>query len=384
MEKLVTSDFRLGVIAGGQLGKMLALAASPWDVKTYILDSDRHCPASTVCTGWVEGDCTDFDAVIRFGRQVDMVTFEIENVNVRALQTLKEEGVRVVPDPDVLATIQDKGRQKRFFREHGIPSSDFTLLESHEKILNAVKAGRLAFPFVQKARTAGYDGRGVVVIRRDTDLPKLLKAPSVIEQAVDIEKELAVIVARNAQGQTAAFPVVEMVPNPEANLVDMLVSPARIEPDLHRKATDLARRVAERLGIQGVLAVELFLDTRGALWVNEISPRPHNSGHHTIESAVTSQYEQHLRAIFDFPLGSTELKRPAVMINLLGERGHEGPVRYVGLTTSLAIPGVKIHIYGKRQTRPFRKMGHVTVVASTLEVAERHAATVKRTIKVLT
>ncbi|MFW5798763.1 MAG: 5-(carboxyamino)imidazole ribonucleotide synthase [Planctomycetota bacterium] len=383
MEKLVTSDFRLGIIAGGQLGKMLALAASPWDVKTYVLDSEPSCPASTVCTQWVEGDCTDFDAVYRFGRQVDMLTFEIENVNMDALQELKREGKPIFPDPDVLAMVQDKGRQKQFFKDHEIPSPAFTLVEGPDEITRALADGRLEIPFVQKARRAGYDGRGVVVVRSEEDLSGLLDAPSVIERAVDIDKELAVIVARNGKGSMASFAAVEMTFNPEANLVEMLLSPARIDTDIQRRATDLAMSLAEQSGLRGVLAVEFFLDRSGDLWVNEIAPRPHNSGHHTIESAVTSQYEQHLRAIFDFPLGSTELKRPAVMVNLLGAQGHEGPVRYSGLTECMGIPGVKIHIYGKRHTRPFRKMGHVTVVAPTLEEARRRAATVKQTIEVL-
>lgn len=382
MEQLVTSSFRLGVIAGGQLGKMLALTASPWDVKTYILDSDPHCPASTVCTRCIAGNPTEFEPVYQFGQTVDMLTFEIENVNLPALMKLKDEGKRINPDPVALATIQDKGKQKQFFLAHGIPSPAFTLTDSREEILRSVDDGRLGFPFVQKTRTAGYDGRGVAVVRGEKDLPKLLEGPSVIEDAVDIEKELAVIVARNGSGQLAPFPVVELVPNPEANLVEMLVSPARIEPDIHQKATELALHVADALDMRGILAVELFLDKNGQLWVNEVSARPHNSGHHTIESAVTSQYEQHLRAIFGFPLGSTELKRPAVMINLLGEPGHAGPVKYLGLTESLSIPGVKIHIYGKQHTRPFRKMGHVTVVASTLEEAQRRAAQVRQMVRV--
>ena len=382
MEQLVTSSFRLGIIAGGQLGKMLALAASPWDVKTYILDSDPHCPASTVCTRCIAGNPTEFEPVYGFGQLVDMVTFEIENVNIPALLKLKEEGKRVNPDPVALATIQDKGKQKQFFLMHGIPSPAFTLTESREEILRAMDNAQLSFPCVQKTRTAGYDGRGVAVLRGEQDLSKLLEGPSVIEQAVNIEKELAVIVARNGRGQMAAFPVVEMVLSPEANLVEMLVSPARVEADVGRQATELALHVAEALDMQGLLAVELFLDKNGQLWVNEVSARPHNSGHHTIESAVTSQYEQHLRAIFGFSLGSTELKRPAVMINLLGEQGHEGPVKYHGLTESLSIPGVKVHIYGKQQTRPFRKMGHVTVVASTIEEAQRRAEKVRQIVKV--
>jgi 5-(carboxyamino)imidazole ribonucleotide synthase len=382
MEKLVTSDFRLGIVAGGQLGKMLALAASHWDVKTYILDSDRHCPASAVCQRWIEGDSTDFDAVYRFGLQVDMITFELENVNIDALRKLKAEGKRICPDPDVLAMIQDKGKQKRFFCAHDIPTPAYTLIEGPEQTLEALDSGQLRFPFVQKLRRAGYDGKGVTVIRSRSDLSKLLPGPSIVEQAVDIEKELAVIVARNGKGQRAAFAPVEMVFNPEANLVEMLVSPAPLQGDLGRQATELALKLAEKSDIQGVLAVELFVDRSGRLWVNEMSPRPHNSGHHTIESAVTSQYEQHLRAVFDFALGSTELKRPSVMINLLGAKDHEGPVRYHGLTEIMNIDGVKLHIYGKRHTRPFRKMGHVTVVAPTLEEAQRSAEAVIQTVKV--
>ncbi len=382
MERLVTSDFKLGIIAGGQLGKMLALAASQWDVKTYVLDSDPHCPASTVCTELVQGDYTDFRAVYEFGRLVDMVTFEIENVNIEALQKLKSEGRRICPDPDVLAMIQDKGRQKQFFHRHAIPTPVFMLYDDREQILRAVGDGRLKVPFVQKARTAGYDGKGVIIVRHRDDLSSLLDRASVVEDAVDVEKELSVIVGRNRRGQIACFPPVEMVFNADANLVEMLISPAQINGDLERRATELARQIAIAYDLHGILAVELFLDRADDLWVNEVSPRPHNSGHHTIESAVTSQYEQHLRAIFDFPLGSTELKRPAVMLNLLGARGHEGPVQYKGLTESMGLPGVKIHIYGKRKTWPFRKMGHVTVVAATIEQARQHATRVKQILKV--
>jgi 5-(carboxyamino)imidazole ribonucleotide synthase len=382
MERLVTSDFKLGIIAGGQLGKMLALAASQWDVKTYVLDSDSHCPASTVCTRLVPGDYTDFRAVYEFGRRVDMVTFEIEHVNVEALQKLKSEGRCICPDPQVLAMIQDKGKQKQFFHQQAIPTPAFALYDDREQILRAVSEGRLRVPFVQKSRTAGYDGKGVIVIRTRADLDRLLDVPSLVEDAIDVEKELSVIIARNRGGQTACFPPVEMVFNADANLVEMLVSPAQVGGDLQRQAAELARQIATECDLQGLLAVELFLDPAGELWVNEISPRPHNSGHHTIESAVTSQYEQHLRAIFGFPLGSTDLKRPAVMVNLLGANGHEGPVQYEGLTESMGLPGVKIHIYGKRWTRPFRKMGHVTIVATTIEQAKEHATRVKQILKV--
>jgi 5-(carboxyamino)imidazole ribonucleotide synthase len=382
MEQLVTSDFKLGIIAGGQLGKMLALAASHWDVKTYILDSDASCPASTVCTCFVEGDYTDFRTVYEFGQLVDMITFEIEHVNIEGLQRLKREGKRVHPDPDVLAMIQDKGTQKQFLRRHNIPSPAFALYEHKEQILHAINEGSLQIPFVQKARTAGYDGKGVVVVRGESDLATLLDGPSLVEDLVEAEKELAVIVARNHQGHSACFPAVEMVFNADANLVEMLISPAQIDKDIERKATELARQVAEASGVCGVLAVEMFLGRSGDLWINEIAPRPHNSGHHTIENAVTSQYEQHLRAIFNFPLGSTDLKRPAVMVNILGERGHKGRVKYEGLTESMSIPGAKIHIYGKRNTWPFRKMGHVTVLAPDIETARQRANRIKQLIKV--
>jgi 5-(carboxyamino)imidazole ribonucleotide synthase len=382
MEQLVTSEFKLGIIAGGQLGKMLALAASQWDVKTYVLDSDCHCPASTVCTHFAQGDYTEYDAVYEFGRQVDMITFEIENVNVDALRRLHQEGKRIYPNPDILAVIQDKGMQKYFFRENNIPSPEFTLCEGRGQVLNEIEQCGLEFPFVQKARTAGYDGKGVSVVRCEDDLCGLLDVPCVIERAVDIKKELAVIVARNGKGEIACFPAVEMVFNEQANLVEMLVSPAQIESDLHEKASDLARILASKFDIQGVMAVELFLDKRGKLWVNEVAPRPHNSGHHTIESALVSQYEQHLRAIFDFPLGSTDLVRPAVMINLLGDGNHTGNVKYEGLTETMSIPGAKIHIYGKKQTHPFRKMGHITIIASTIQEAKENAAKMKEIVKV--
>ena len=382
MEQLVTSDFKLGFMAGGQLGKMLVLAASQWDVTTWILDSDAQCPASTVCTRFVQGDYKDFDTVYAFGRQVDMVTFEIENVNIEALQKLKQEGKRICPDPDVLAMIQDKGLQKQFLHHRSIPTSAFRLYRDRSEIVRAMKEGRLKPPFVQKLRTAGYDGRGVAIIRGSDDRTRLLDGASVIEDAVDVDKELSVIVARNRKGETACFPPVEMVFNDEANLVEMLVSPAQIDGRVKEEASKLACRIVGDCKLEGILAVEMFLDRVGKLWVNEIAPRPHNSGHHTIESAFTSQYEQHLRAIFNFPLGSTRLKLPSVMMNILGAKGHEGPVRYKGLTDCLALPGVKVHIYGKRLTWPFRKMGHVTIMAQTVEEARTIAAQVKQILEV--
>ncbi|MBE0646050.1 MAG: 5-(carboxyamino)imidazole ribonucleotide synthase [Bacteroidetes bacterium] len=382
MEQLVTSDFRLGIIAGGQLGKMLVLAASNWDVNTYVLDDDAHCPAAPACTRFVQGSRHSFDDVVAFGRMVDMITFEIEDVNIDALRALKAEGRRIVPDPETLAVIQDKGRQKDFYAAHGIPTAPYSLYESSADIRRAVAEGRLVPPFVQKLRLGGYDGKGVAVIESADQLAALLEGPSVVEQRIDIAKEISIIAARNARGEVRCFPAVEMVFDARANLVDRLFCPAGIPDHLQADAVRLATELVTALDLSGLLAVEMFVDTAGALWVNEVAPRAHNSGHHSIESVITSQFEQQLRAIFNFPLGSTRLKMPAVMVNLLGEPDCSGAVRYEGMTECMGVDGVKIHLYGKTHTRPFRKMGHVTVMAPTLEEAMEKASVVKQTLKV--
>ncbi|MCZ7555549.1 MAG: 5-(carboxyamino)imidazole ribonucleotide synthase [Bacteroidia bacterium] len=382
MEQLVTSDFKLGIIAGGQLGKMLVLAASNWDVRTYILDTDDHCPAATSCTCFVQGSQLDYDDVIRFGNMVDLITFEIENVNIEALKQLKADGKKIYPEPETLEIIQDKGLQKIFYRDNHIPSPRFVLCDNREAVLAAAERQTLPLPFVQKLRKGGYDGKGVALMRSKDDLVDALNGASVVESLIDIRKEIAVIVARNGRGETQCFPVVEMEFNDEANLVERLICPAALDAEILAQATDIATRIVSLLNLRGVLAVEMFVDTNNAVWVNEIAPRPHNSGHHTIESVVTSQFEQLLRAIFNFPLGSTQLKMPSVMINLLGEPGCDGPVRYEGLTECMSIGGVKIHLYGKKVTKPFRKMGHVTVLAPTIEEAIQKSDIVKRTLRV--
>ncbi len=382
MEQLVTSEFKLGIIAGGQLGKMLVLAANNWDVKTYILDKDEHCPASGSCTQFVQGDPLNYNHVLRFGQMVDMLTFEIENVNVEALKQLKADGKRINPDPEILEIIQDKGLQKEFYTKHQIPSASYQLFENKDEILNALGSGNLKFPFVQKLRKGGYDGRGVAVIHKTDDLSKLLDGASVIEQLVEISKEISVIAARNARQEVRCYPVVEMEFNANANLVERLVCPASVSEKVSEQATDLASKLVNHFGVCGILAVEFFVNTKGEVIVNEVAPRPHNSGHHTIESIITSQFEQLLRAIFNFPLGSTKPKLPAVMINLLGEPGHEGAVKYEGLTESMKIDGVKVHLYGKKITKPFRKMGHVTVLDPNIETARQKAEIVKQNLKI--
>ncbi|MDZ7605864.1 MAG: 5-(carboxyamino)imidazole ribonucleotide synthase [Cyclobacteriaceae bacterium] len=381
MEQLVTSDFKLGIIAGGQLGKMLVLAASNWDVKTFVLDTDDHCPASTCCTAFVKGNQLDYDAVIRFGGLVDMITFEIENVNIDALQRLKAEGKKIFPDPDALAVIQDKGLQKEFYKINKIPSPPFTLFKNTDEIVTATQTGTLTYPFVQKLRKGGYDGKGVAIIHSENDLKILLDGASVIEKLVDIQTEISVIVARNRKGEINCFPVVEMEFN-EANLVEKLICPSSLDEEILQQAKEIAIHLISAFDLCGLLAVEMFVDKDKAVWVNEVAPRPHNSGHHTIESIITSQYEQLLRAIFNFPLGSTKVKMPSVMINLLGEPNFEGPVKYEGLTDCMGIEGVKIHLYGKKITKPFRKMGHVTIIATSIEEAKKKAAIVKQKLKV--
>ena len=382
MEQLVTSDFKLGIIAGGQLGKMLVLAASSWDVKTYILDPDEHCPASSSCTKFIKGSFLDYDSVYQFGKEVDMITFEIENVNIEALKKLKAEGKKIFPDPETIEIIKDKGLQKQFYLKHNLPCPSFQFYNSKQDIVKAVDLKQIKFPFVQKARTAGYDGKGVAIIRSETDFNKLLDVPSIVEDKIELKKEISVIVARNERGEIKAFSPVEMEFNDNANLVERLICPSDLDTKILGNAIQLATNTIAAFQLIGILAVELFLDMNDRLWINEVAPRPHNSGHHTIESAITSQYEQHLRAIFNFPLGSTKIKLPSVMINLLGEEGYDGPVKYEGLTDSLAIEGVKIHLYGKRKTKAYRKMGHVTIISDTISDAKKKAEKVKQILKI--
>ncbi len=382
MEQIVTSSFKLGIIAGGQLGKMLVQAATNWDIKTYILDPDENCASSTICTKYIKGSYKDYDTVYQFGKQVDMITFDIENVNTDALIQLREEGKKIYPEPEILKLIQDKGLQKQFYKEHNIPSPLFNLYESKSEILNDLRDEKIQFPFVQKLRTSGYDGKGVEVITNRDDLHKLMEGKSLIEEKVRIKKEVAVIIARNTNGETRSFPLVEMEFNHEANLVERLVCPSNESTIIQERAKSLAETIISKLGMTGILAVEFFIDNSDNLLVNEIAPRPHNSGHHTIESCITSQYEQHLRSIFGFPLGSTELKIPSVMINLLGEKNEEGLVKYEGLTECMSIEGTKIHIYGKKETKPFRKMGHVTVLDKSIETAKLKAKRISETLKV--
>jgi 5-(carboxyamino)imidazole ribonucleotide synthase len=375
---------KIGILGGGQLGKMLCLAAANWDFKTYVLDATADYPAGAVCTGFTEGSFNDYDAVLAFGRDKDVLTIEIEHVNTAALHALEKAGTTVHPSPRALDVIKDKGLQKQFYREHGIPTADFELFNDEHAAREAIDSGRWALPCVQKTRTAGYDGRGVAILRTPADLEaKLLPGACLLEALAPIETELAVVAARTADDEVAVFPAVEMEFHPEANLVEFLVCPARVSPLVEAEAEALAERVIRAFDLCGLLAVELFLTASGELLVNEVAPRPHNSGHHTIDSAATSQFEQHLRAICNLPLGPTDQLRPAVMLNLLGEPGYKGAVHYAGVEDCLALGGVHVHLYGKALTAPFRKMGHVTVTAESVEAAIAKAKAVRGKLNVI-
>lgn len=382
MELLNTSKLKLGIIAGGQLGKMLIQEASIWDISTFVMDEDESCPARSLATGFVRGNRLDYNDVYQFGKLVDVLTYEIESINVDALNKLKQEGLCILPDPKVLEVIQDKGMQKAFFCKHSIPTAPYRTYNSPDEITFQIASGELCFPFVQKLCKGGYDGRGVAVIEDSNSLRDLLPGASIVEDKINISKEIAVIVARNKAGEVMAYPVVEMAFCPTANLVEMLICPASISAAQSDLAIGYARELISKLEMEGLLAVEFFVDAKGNVIVNEMAPRPHNSGHHTIESIITSQYEQHLRAILNLPLGSTRMLFPSVMLNILGEAGYEGEVLYEGLSEALAIEGVKIHLYGKKITKPYRKMGHVTILASTPEEALAKARQVSKYLKV--
>lgn len=377
------SNLKLGITAGGQLAKMLVLAASNWDIKTYVMDADPACPAAAQCTKFFQGSHTNYDDVYNFGQEVDIITYEIESINVEALKKLKHEGKIILPSPDILETIQDKGLQKQFFNQHNIPTAEFKLYSDKHAILQALDAKEISFPFVQKIRKGGYDGRGVVVVNQASEIHKLLDAPSVIEEKISIQKEISVIAARNIQGEVSHFPPVEMDFNAEANLVEKLICPAELSTEVAHQCGQLPDKLITAWDMVGLLAVELFVDQNDKVWVNEVAPRPHNSGHHTIESIVTSQFEQLLRAILGLPLGSMHQKMPAIMLNLLGEPGYEGEAIYKGLFDAMKIDGVKVHLYGKKIIKPFRKMGHLTIVAPSREEAIEKANQVKNLIKII-
>ncbi len=373
------SDLKLGILGGGQLGRMLIQEGINYNLTTLVLDPDAEAPCKNIANKFECGSITDYDTVYNFGKKADIITIEIEKVNIEALEQLEKEGKLVFPQPRVIRLIQDKGIQKQFFKENDIPTAPFQLVHGKEDILNS----NISFPYILKQRKDGYDGKGVMRINGITDIDKAFEAPSLIEELVDFEKEIAVIVARNPNGDMRTFPMVEMEFNAEANLVEFLISPSTYPDNIQQKAEKIAIQIATALNITGILAVEMFVTRNGDILVNELAPRPHNSGHQTIEGNYVSQFDQHLRAIFNLPLGDTRTLANSVMVNLLGEKGHDGVAKYAGLEKVMSVDGVYIHLYGKKYTKPFRKMGHVTIVDQNREKAIEKARFVQDTLKVI-
>ena len=369
---------KIGIIGGGQLGRMFIQNGLNYGLEFHVLDPDPEAPCAAISHHFVCADRNDEEAVYNLGKNCDVVTIEIENISIPALKRLRDEGVKVFPQPEVLELVRDKGAQKLFYKQNNLPTAPFALVNSRSEIINHLSL----LPVMQKLRVGGYDGRGVTPIKSKEDIDSGFDAPAVLEQWVDYALEISVLVARNESGEINSFPLVELVFNPEANLVDYLLSPARVSKDIEQKARNIAEDLIQKLDMVGLLAVEMFLTKSGEVLINEIAPRPHNSGHHTIEACLCSQYDQHLRSIMNWPLGDTTLQTPAAMINLLGEKGFEGPVIYQGLDSAIHESGVFPHIYGKALTKGFRKMGHVTVVAKSTDEALAKAHRVKDLIKV--
>ncbi|CAM3523875.1 5-(carboxyamino)imidazole ribonucleotide synthase [Zobellia roscoffensis] len=378
-----SSPFKLGILGGGQLGKMLLYETRKFDIHTVVMDSSTEAPSKIACNEFILGDLMDFDAVYNLGKQVDVLTIEIENVNVSALEKLEEEGLKVFPPTKALRIIQNKAKQKLFYVDNNIPTADFQRFAYKSEIKDSISNEALSFPFIWKAAQFGYDGQGVKVVRKIEDLEGLPTGECIAEEMIDFKNELAVIVTRSASGEIKTYPVVEMEFHPEANQVEYVICPARISDEIAKKAQEIALKVSEKIQHVGLLAVELFQTKDDKIIVNEVAPRPHNSGHYSIESSYTNQFEQHIRAILDLPLGDTKSKVAGIMVNLVGAEGHTGEVVYENMSEILGMEGVTPHIYGKKQTRPFRKMGHVTIVNESISEARRIAQQVKETIKVI-
>jgi len=378
-----SSDFKLGILGGGQLGKMLLAETRKFDIQTYILDPSDEAPSQFGATKFFRGSLMDFDTVYQFGKMINLLTIEIENVNLDALDKLEEEGLPVFPSPKTLRLIQNKGKQKDFYVENDIPTSKHLRFVDLNNLKAAVTSSAVEMPFVWKCAQFGYDGNGVKIVRSTLDLVNLPDVECIAEDVIPFKNELAVIVARSVSGEVKTYPVVEMEFHPEANQVEYVICPARIDKKIAKKAIEVALKVSEKFNHVGLLAVEMFQTEEDEILVNEVAPRPHNSGHHTIEASYTSQFENHLRAILDLPLGNTDSKVAGIMVNLVGEEGFSGQVIYENIDKIMAIDGVTPHIYGKRETRPFRKMGHVTIVNENMDKARKIAEEVKNSIRVI-
>jgi len=378
-----SSNFKLGILGGGQLGKMLLYTTRKFDIHTCILDPSPEAPSKLACNEFFVGDLMDYETVYKFGKKVNTLTIEIENVNVSALKALEKEGVTVFPSAKTLETIQNKAKQKLFYIDHNLPTAPFQRFAYTDEIYTAIEHTSIEFPFVWKSAQFGYDGTGVKIIRSLTDLEHLPNVECITEDLVPFKSELAVIVARNKKGDVKVYPVVEMEFHPEANQVEYVLCPARISKDIAKKAEVIALKTSKAFEHVGLLAVELFLTQDDEILINEVAPRPHNSGHQSIEASYTSQFEQHIRAILGLPMGSTKNKLSGVMVNLVGAEDNTGEVIYKNIEKLMEMDGVTPHIYGKKETRPFRKMGHVTIVNSNIDTARKIAEKVKQSIKVI-
>lgn len=378
-----SSDFKLGILGGGQLGKMLLFDTRKFDIQTYVLDPSDEAPSRMACNKFFKGDLMNFETVYQFGKMVDVLTIEIELVNLDALEKLESEGVKIYPSPSTLKAIQNKGKQKDFYVENNIPTSKHLRFVDIADLKKSLEKDELEFPFVWKCAEFGYDGNGVKIVRSTFDLIDLPDVECIAEDMVPFKNELAVIVCRNPSGEIKTYPVVEMEFHPEANQVEYVICPARIDDKVADKARAIALNVSEKFNHVGLLAVEMFQTEDDEILVNEVAPRPHNSGHYSIEASYTSQFENHIRAVLNLPLGNTDSKVAGIMVNLVGEDGFSGNVVYKNIETILGWNGVTPHIYGKKQTRPFRKMGHVTIVNQDIKEARKIAEDVKNTIRVI-
>lgn len=376
-------DYKIGILGGGQLGKMLATEAANWHLPIYILDQDQQFPAVPYATFFQAGDFKNFDDVVQFGKKVDILTIEIEQINVDALFYLENEGVKVYPKPSTVKVIQDKGLQKMFYQERDIPTAGFQLFNDGKEIKEALKSKQITFPFVQKSRKDGYDGKGVLVVSNESDVINLLDCPSIIEERINIKTEISILVARSASGELIHYEPVEQHFNQEANLVSFLICPAELDKGILSKMNEIASLIAIDLDLVGLLAIEFFLDENDDIFVNEVAPRPHNSGHHTQNSCETSQFEQHLRAILDLPLGSTRQHSIGAMVNIVGEPGYAGKTKYVGIEECMKIEGAHLHLYGKTETRPFRKMGHINIADKDRKKVLENIERIKSTLRVI-
>ena len=370
---------KIGILGGGQLGRMLLQAGANYVVETFVLENDENCPAAHLCHHFIKGDIRDFDTVYNFGKQLDALTIEIEAVNVDALEKLEGEGVKVFPKPSAIRIIRNKVIQKEFYKQHGIPTSAFVITNTKEELKNQIHF----LPAVHKIGEGGYDGKGVQIIQQEADIVKGFDAPSVLEKMVDIRKEIAIIVAMNEQGQTTLYPPAEMIFDPILNLLDYQLSPAQIPQQVLWKAEAMALRVVKELKSPGLFAVELFVDNNDDVLINETAPRVHNSGHHTIEANYSSQYDMLWRILLGFPLGNTAAILPSSIVNLVGAEGHSGEAKYAGLEEVLKMDNVFVHLYGKSQTKPGRKMGHVTIISSDRHDLTHKAHYIKNTLKVI-